>query len=618
MPVISNSSAVVADSIIHKSPAKPTGFRRYYELIVLLISTVVFLSGTWSPPHLQDDVDAFQALMARNMLQSGDWVTARVNGVRFLDKAPLKYWMTVFCYKALGPSDWVARIPIALAAIALCWVVFRFGKWAISEEAGFYAGLFLSTCIGLFLFTRIVIPDVVLTLSITITLYSFLRAVDETELRARKWAYLMATSLAAGVLLKGMIGLLFPAGAIFLYLLFSGGLFAREIWRRLYPITSLLVFVVLAAPWHVLATLRNPPYLDFTMHAGPGEYRGFFWFYFIDEQLLRFLNMRYPRDYNTVPRLQFWLLNLVWLFPWSVYITQLRRLSYRPATRAGRAQLMALCWIGFVMVFFTFSTTQEYYSMPIYPALALLLGSAVSVSPPRSLRAGLRVLGSLAGAAAIVIFAILVIVRGVPTPGDIYNALSHNAVYTLSMGHIHDLTIKSFAYLRLPLFVAGLACLIGLTALWSRHASTGLIAVALMMVVFFQAMRLALVVFDPYLSSQPIADVLNHSPKGTLIISGDLNRLSSLFFYRSEGALLLNGRQDTMEYGSYAPDAPQVFITNDDFKQLWLKQQQYYLVLKGSDLSKVGGLVPADSLHVLAAIGGKTLFSNHELVADNR
>ena len=77
--------------------------------------------------------------------------------------------------------------------------------------------------------------------------------------------------------------------------------------------------LLIAAPWHVLAALRNPPYFDFTMRSAPGEYHGFLWFYFINEQLLRFLNMRYPRDYDTVPRLYFWLFHLLWLFPWSVY-----------------------------------------------------------------------------------------------------------------------------------------------------------------------------------------------------------------------------------------------------------------------------------------------------------
>ena len=108
------------------------------------------------------------------------------------------------------------------------------------------------------------------------------------------------------------------------------------LWRRGSACTSFwrsVVALVIALPWHVLATMRNPPYFAFSMHAGPGEYRGFFWFYFFNEHLLRFLNLRYPRDYNTVPRLLFWALNLVWLFPWSVYLLATPTLSYTARRR---------------------------------------------------------------------------------------------------------------------------------------------------------------------------------------------------------------------------------------------------------------------------------------------
>src|SRR5437879_3813827 len=133
-----------------------------------------------------DDVDAVQAQIARNMLASGDWVTARLDGVPYLEKAPLIYWAIAISYKIFGVHDWVARIPIALSAIALCWLTAAFGAWAFGKRAGFYAGLCLATCIGLFLFTRILIPDVMLTFAVTLALWSFLRALDEEEPRPRR------------------------------------------------------------------------------------------------------------------------------------------------------------------------------------------------------------------------------------------------------------------------------------------------------------------------------------------------------------------------------------------------------------------------------------------------
>jgi 4-amino-4-deoxy-L-arabinose transferase-like glycosyltransferase len=585
-------------------------FRRY-EWCVIAFAAAVFLSGIISPPSMMDDVDASQAVMARNMFYSGDWVSARLGGVLFLDKAPMKYWMTLICYAIFGVHDWAARLPGALSAIVLCWVLARFGRWAGSPKGGFYAGLFLATCIGLFLFTRIVIPDVILTLSMTVALWSFLRALDEEERRPRLWAHLTAASLAAGVLIKGLIGLAFPAGIMFVFLVVTRRLFDREAWRRLRPFSGLAIFIAIAAPWHILAILKNPPYFDFTMHSTPFQWRGFFWFYFINDQVLRFLNARYPRDYNTVPRLAFWGLHLVWFFPWSVYLPQIKNLPFRPSTRAGRVHLLCLCWIGLVMIFFTFSTTQEYYSMPIYPAAALLLGSGLAASAGG--RAAARVAGAVAACSFVAIATILFLVRGMPSPGDISMALTQNPdAYTLSMGHMQDLTIASFAYLRLPLALAGIACLIGALGTWLRPKH-GVIALAVMMVVFFQAARIALAVFDPYLTSRPLAEAMKRAPKGTMINYGEYYTFSSMWFYFEDKTLMLNGRYFNLEYGSYAPGAPQVFIGEDDFVRLWQKPERHYLAITKEDLPKIEKLVDPSRMHLLVSSGGKYIYSNQEL-----
>src|SRR3982074_1774444 len=133
------------------------------QLIVLLFAAVIFLGCIISPPSLMDDVDAVQAEIARNMLQSGDWVTPHLDGIAYLEKSPLKYWLTAVSFAIFGVRDWAARIPLALSGVALCWVTMRFGVWAFGRKAGFYAGLTLATCVGLFLFTRFQIPDATLT-----------------------------------------------------------------------------------------------------------------------------------------------------------------------------------------------------------------------------------------------------------------------------------------------------------------------------------------------------------------------------------------------------------------------------------------------------------------------
>ncbi len=560
-----------------------------------------------------DDVDAVQAQIARNMLDSGDWVTARLDGIAYLEKAPLVYWMMAESYKIFGVHDWAARIPIALAAIALCWLTMRIGIWAFGRLAGFYSGLCLATCVGLFLFTRILIPDVMLTLMGALAMWSLLRALQEDEPHPRLWACVLAASLGTGLLLKSLIAIVLPAGAAMLYLLATRQLFRARTWRRLHPFSGIIIIILIAAPWHVLATLRNPPSFVFTLHSGPGEYHGFLWFYFINEQLLRFLNLRYPRDYNTVPRVYFWLLNLLWLFPWSVYLPAAARLSYKPVDRAGRMRLLALCWIGFLLLFFTFSTTQEYYSMPCYPALALLLGSAMS-SDDKWVAWGTRALSALTIAATMVAVAILILVRGIPNPGDISNALSqHPEAYTLALGHMQDLTLHSFAYLRAPLFLAAFAFLVGAVGTLRLAGKRAFIAIALMMVLFLHAARLAMVTFDPYLSSRPLAEKLLRSPEGQLILGDQYYTFSSVIFYSNRTASILNGRVNNLEYGSNAPGAAQVFIDDSRFLQLWNSPERYYLVAERPSIPRFESLTGHANLFFVMESGGKLLLTNKQL-----
>jgi 4-amino-4-deoxy-L-arabinose transferase-like glycosyltransferase len=582
-------------------------------LVVLLFAAAVYLACIVSPPSLMDDVDAVQALIARNMLISGDWVTARLDGIIYLEKAPLIYWVIAAFYKVMGVRDWVARLPIALSSIALCCVTAAFGIWAFGRRAGFYAGLCLATCIGLFLFTRILIPDVMLTLTITIAMWAFLRALDEEEPRPQLWAFVFAANLGLGLLLKSLIAIVFPIASAVIYLVVTRQLFCARTWRRLHPLSELLVILVIAAPWHVLATLRNPPYFAFTLQSGPRQYHGFLWFFFINEQLLRFLNMRYPRDYNTVPRLYFWLLHLVWLFPWSVYLPATATLSFKPVDRAGRTRLLALCWVGFVMVFFTFSTTQEYYSMPCYTAVALLLGSAMAMEGVW-IRRGTRALSVVAAASAIVLIALFLLVRNTPAMGDISQALSHHPeLNSLSLGHMMELTLNSFAYLRTPLLIAGCGFLIGALGMLRSTGQRAFIAVALMMVVFFQAARLAMVAFDPYLSSRPLAEALLRSPEGKLITQGHVYPFSSVFFYANRTALLLSDRRVNLEYGSYAPEAPPMFINDLQFRERWLEPDRYYIVINKSLLPHLEDLVGSAQLRLIAESGGKVLLTNRAL-----
>ncbi len=595
------------------NPGEANGFwsrPRILLLLVVLFAAAVYLGCVLSPPSLMDDVDAIQALIAKNMLTSGDFVTARLDGVLYLEKAPLIYWLMAASYKVFGITDWAARLPVAFSSIGLALLSALFGMWAFGKRAGFYAGLCIATCVGLFLFTRIQIPDVMLTFTITLAMWAFLRALDETEQHPGLWAAILAASLGTGLLLKSLIGIVFPIAAAVLYLFVTRQFFLRRTWQRLHPISGVAIILLIAIPWHVLATLRNPPYFAWTLKSGPGLYHGFLWFYFINEQLLRFLNMRYPRDYNTVPRWFFWLSHFLWLFPWSVYLPAVAKLSFKPVDRAGQTRLLALCWTGFILVFFTFSTTQEYYSMPCYPALALLIGSAMATEG-KWIQRGTRVLGVIAALAALACIVIAFSVRNVPTPGDISSALSSNPkAYSLSLGHMLDLTFDSFAYLRFPLYLAAVAFLIGAAANLKWSGVRAYLLTGVMMVLFFQAARFALVVFDPFLSSRPVANAFLAQPPGKLILQGHLYPFSSVAFYAGTNPLLLNGVRHNLEYGAAAPGAPPVFLNDAQFDSLWTGPDPYYFVASAKEAQRIEDLVGTQYFQTIYSGGGKLLLKN--------
>jgi hypothetical protein len=196
-------------------------------------------------------------------------------------------------------------------------------------------------------------------------------------------------------------------------------------------------------------------------------------------------------------------------------------------------------------------------------------------------------------------------------PGDISRALTYNPdAYTLSLGHMGDLTLASFAYLKLPLVLAGVAFLLGGALAWKFRGHVTYFAIVAMMVLFFHAARLAMITFDPYLSSRPLAEAFRRSPAGELIVDDQYYAFSSVFFYANPRALLLNGRVNNLEYGSYAPGAPDVFIDDARFAQLWKEPARRYLLVERPALPRIEKLAGKAALQTVAESGGKYLFTN--------
>jgi hypothetical protein len=288
---------------------------------------VLFVASLFSPPVL-DDADGTHANAARQMAFSGDLVTLRVNNVRYLEKAPLPYWIVAACIRVFGCNTFAVHLPQALAVLLLMLLGYRWAYEAFSERAALYTGLGVLTSAGVFLFTRIFFPDSLLSLLLAAALYCFLKSLEATptshttngQPTTALFPYAMWAALALSVLTKGLVAIVFLFGAAVVYLALTGEV---RNWRRLKLLSGFLLFLAIAAPWHILAGLRN---------TGGMNGHGFFWFYFINEHVLRFLGARIPHDYNKLPGYLYWSLHLVWLFPWSLLLP----LFFVDATRRWR------------------------------------------------------------------------------------------------------------------------------------------------------------------------------------------------------------------------------------------------------------------------------------------
>jgi 4-amino-4-deoxy-L-arabinose transferase-like glycosyltransferase len=600
---------------IYAISARPPRLAGVYVFGVLLLFGVVYVGSLFSP-GLQDDADSTHAEAAREMLLTHDFVTLKVNGNRYLEKAPLMYWVVSFSYLCFGVNEFAAHLPVAISMLLLVLLAMRWGRRAFGDRAAVYAGLFIATAAGCYLFTRVLIPESILSFFIAASFYFFGTALQDGD--AWRW-YGGYACMALAVLTKGLLAIAVVGLALVLYIAISGE------WRRWHEFrlfTGTLLFLLIAASWHILAGIRNPH---------------FFWFYFVNEHFMRFLGKRIPMDYNKQTNSLYWTLHLVWLFPWSLYLPvalqrpianwMARRKrgqqeSPQPLTFRSRTEMLCLSWAGVTLVFFSFSTNQEYYTFPAYFPILLLI--AAKLADEEEWGSGPWLVWSSGVLAAICIAAAAVLVAGLwssrhlPFVPDIGTVLAKPDLQaeTLSMGHMLDLTGESFAALRLPAILAAIVLLIGPAfAFWLRRRRSQFAATwatAATMAVFLIAAHIALVRFDPFLGSRSMAQQIAPElrPSDRVMIYGDQSFGSSLLFYLRRPIELVNGNTTSMWWGSTYSDAPKLFLNDQDLERAWMSRERVFLFVPQHERGKVEALLPAP-LHIASEASGKVIFTNH-------
>jgi 4-amino-4-deoxy-L-arabinose transferase-like glycosyltransferase len=322
---------------------------------LMLVCLGLFLPLFWQLPLWRSE--AMYALIPQEMLAAGSWLTPTLNGAPYLDKPHLLYWLQLAGYKLLGVSDWSSRVPTLAVTLGEVWLTYLIGRRLVGRLAAWLGGFILVSSLGFFVLHLLILTDHLVTLSLLAALYALIRW---EERPSRAWTTLFFMALVAGFLSKGFIGVVFPGLIALLYA-----------WQRREHRLLALVFspggLALAAgllvAWGVAAERANPGYLQFQI---------------VNEQIMRFLGRRHPPDVNSFTITGFYLFLGIWLMPWSFILPDgLYRFwqATRPGREVGPAGRLLFIWIAVILGFFTISSSRiEYYSLPAFPALALILG----------------------------------------------------------------------------------------------------------------------------------------------------------------------------------------------------------------------------------------------------
>ena len=585
------------------SESDPTNRMRVVLVAALLSAIALLYVYTGLFKAIGDDGDALYSSVARAMAESGDWVTPYSNGVRFFDKPPLMYWLMGVSYAAAGPSEFSVRIPSFLAVIGTTWLVYLLGARLSGPRGGLAGGAGFALCLGTFFFTREVFPDVYFVFFLTLSVFAFLKWFED-EASPLVPALVFYASLAGAALSKGLIGIVFPCAIVFLFFLVT-----KE-WQRLrrtHWLAGTFVFLLLAAPWHLLMAWRHEKFL---------------WLYFVNEHFLRFLGKREPYDYISISLPVFWALILVWLFPWSAFLPAVRHLLHGNQGDSERYTIgvLVLVWSAFVLVFFTLSARLEHYAFPLLPPLAVLVGAALFSSSREAAQpsailnqslsrcfAFLALMGPLLSAGLAIALVWLA-----QTTADPDLASARLRAYPNLFGPILDLPRETVRAFLGPLVPTMIGLTVGTAGAWWLNRKgkrpAAVVLLCIMPVTFMLAADQSIRICEDILSSKHFGVELArlYQPGDSLVVVGDFETANSVNFYSSTPLLVYQGTAALIEIGSRYPDAPEVVISATRLQQRWNGSDRTFLLVPDSEVEAL----PIDPEFIMIRSAGRTLYCN--------
>jgi 4-amino-4-deoxy-L-arabinose transferase-like glycosyltransferase len=569
-----------------------TGTRTALRDLVIVLAVAVPLLFTALGVSFLDPDEGLYADVARRMADGGDWVIPRFNALPYLEKPPLYFWTTALLMRALGHSEAVVRLGSALAALGTVLVAWRLGRGLYGPEAGLRAAVALATTAGFALYVRKASTDFLFVFCLALTLYGFVRDAERPD-RGRARFLLFYAGAALSLLTKGLIGVVFPLAIVALTLAWVRRLAPRDLnlgWGS-------AVFAAIALPWHAVAAWREPALM---------------WFYLVDNQILRFLGVRaFVEDDIPVGAIALLLLSFIWFFPWSVFV--LARPSAGRAHDAAWRPLLVL-WVVVVIGFFLASRSKlEYYALPAFPALAVIVGAAWTSG---------RDIGRwfVPGVAGCGIVGALCLWAGAHlTPAQALDGLGElNVYYRIVREQGLGFPFASVAPFAILLEALGAVLL----AAWGVAAAcwlTGRRHVAFVVVAGGGVVIAALIVrllyvVEPHHSAEAVAEAITaRASAGDVIVhEGSLEYSAALPFYTGRRVVVLDGTRGDLELASRRPDARGWFIDSGELANRWSGRERIFLVTQRPRARSAVAALPAGAVHVLGQFGSRWLYSNRE------
>jgi 4-amino-4-deoxy-L-arabinose transferase-like glycosyltransferase len=556
--------------------------------ILLALGLVLFLPKLGMP--LLDPDEGLYASIAREMLARGDWIVPHVNGLPYLEKPPLYFWLTAVTFWLFGPSEWATRLWSAVSALGTVLLTWRIGRRLYGAPAGLMAGVVMASVVGNALYVRRASTDQLFVFCLTLAMYGFLRDAERPDRGSARFL-LFYIGAALAVLAKGFIGVVFPVIIVGIGL----AVVRRLGWRELNLLRGVAVFAAVAVPWHALVAWRSPR---------------LFTFYVVDNHLLRFLNARrYVEDDVPSSTLAFLVASFLWAFPWSVFV-----LARREPDRSAQARWrpVVVIWLAAIVGLFALSRFKhEYYALPAFPALAVLVGAAWASG--RDI--GRWFAAGLVGCGAVGLWA-LWMGAGL-SPAQALSGLAElNAYYRILRDQGAPFPFASARPFGELLQWLGLVLLVGwggaaLCWLMARRRAAFAALVGVGGVIAVLIFRL-LDVVEPVHSAKETAQAITAraGPADVLVVEGTLEYSPALPFYTGRQFAMVNGALNYFSVAASMPEARGLFLSTGDLLRLWDGPQRVFLVVRRPRAQSVVAALPTARVHQIGRYGSRWLYSN--------